>query len=172
MSLEDIVKYAYELVGTKNIIIGFIAALIALIEVTPIKINPWTFIKKIFIKGLTMLGDNINQGINTKIDKMDTDIDFLKNEMSKMNNKIEFVENKDDERDAVNTRNRILSFGDDLMHGILHSKDSYEQILFDISHYNAYCDQHQDFKNHITEYHAKLIEDRYTTHLENNDFLQ
>ena len=172
MTIEEIVKYLYDLVGARNMIIGVSAFLISAIELAPIKINPWTFIKKLVLKGLTIVGDNINQGLVTKIDKMDQDIDFLKNEIKKINNKIEFVENKDDERDAVNTRNRILAFGDDLMHGILHSKDSYEQVLFDITHYNDYCDLHQDFKNHITEHHAKLIQDRYMTHLENNDFLQ
>lgn len=172
MSLEEIFKYIYDLIGTRNIVISGGLILIYFIEITPIKINPWTFIKKILTKGLTIIGDIINQNINTKIDKMNNDFDYLKTEMKKMNDKIEFVENKDDERDAVNTRNRILAFGDDLMHGILHSKDSYDQVLFDIVHYNSYCDEHQDFKNHITEHHAKLIEDRYMEHLENNDFLQ
>ena len=116
-------------------------------------------------KQISDLINTLNETINIKVNKMENDI-------TKLQWKLEDLKNTEDERDAINCRNRILAFGDDLMHGILHSKDSYDQILQDIRHYNDYCAAHPDFKNHITAHHAKLIECRYMSHLEHNDFLQ
>ena len=172
MSIEELIEYCQDLVGSRNMIVGGVLLILSGIEFTPIKINPLTYIKKLLTKLLNSFGDLINHNVINKIDKMDTEMTSLKDELNKLYSKIECVESKDDERDAINTRNRILLFGDDLMHGILHSEDSYEQALSDIQKYNDYCSSHPDFKNHITTHHAKLIEDRYVAHLENNDCLQ
>lgn len=146
--------------------------IVSFIEIAPVKINPWTILKTFIRKLLTAFGDIINYSVIIKIDQVEGDVTKLRSELTKLESKIHSIEIKDDERDAILTRNRILAFGDDLMHGILHSKDSYDQTLMDIESYDIYCKEHPEFKNHITVHHAKLIETRYMEHLENNDFLQ
>ena len=114
----------------------------------------------------------LNSPVIERMDKMDNKMSEFDTKLVNLDKKIDSLENKEDEKDAIDARNRIIMFGDDLMHGVLHSQASYEQVLLDIAFYDDYCDAHPDFKNNITVYHAELIKNRYMSHLENNDFLQ
>ena len=136
---------------------GFLVAM-TLIEITPIKINPWSWIA-------TLIGKAINKDLFDKISNLETKIDSLET-------KIEQVEEGSVMRDIINSRNRILQFGDDLCHGLNYSKEHFEQILLDITNYNNYCSTHKEFKNHVTEHTTKVITRIYEKNLENDTFLK
>lgn len=151
---------------------GVVVILMTLLEISPIKINPWRFIwsciSRVFKKGIELLNSpTIEQmkAINSKLDSMSE-------QHASLVEKVNLLEYKETQKDAVYARNRILAFGDDLMHGVLHSQPSYDQVMMDITSYNEYCRAHPEFKNNITSTHATLIQKRYMTHLDNNDFLQ
>ena len=84
---------------------------------------------------------------------------------------IKKLDDKGDEREAVNKRVRILHFEDELQEGKSHSKDSFDQVLSDISGYNAYCDRHPEFKNEQTAATVEHIRQVYRERLEKHDFL-
>lgn len=84
---------------------------------------------------------------------------------------IKKLDAKGDEREAVNKRVRILRFEDELQEGRSHSKDSFDQVLSDISGYNAYCDKHPEFKNEQTVATVEHIKQVYRERLEKHDFL-
>ena len=84
---------------------------------------------------------------------------------------IKKLDDKGDEREAVNKRVRILRFEDELQEGRNHSKDSFDQVLSDISGYNAYCDKHPEFKNEQTVATVEHIKQVYRERLEKHDVL-
>ena len=121
-----------------------------LIQIAPIKINPWTWI-----------GKKVGKAINGEVLEKEKEID------KKVENHIA----RDEREHIEDVRVRILRFADEVQLGMNHGKSHYDQILIDIQHYNDYCNNHPDFENNITIHAAKLIEDSYDIHLRNNDFL-
>lgn len=86
--------------------------------------------------------------------------------------KVEKVAESVEETRAIAARVRILSFGDELLEGRLHSKDTYDQTLLDIDNYEKYCKNHENFKNNVTEETVALIKEKYRIRLRKNDFIR
>lgn len=128
-----------------------IIIILSLIEVSKIKINPWSWIGGIIGKLL---------GIKAVSDKVDA------------------LEKKVDENQATTIRVRILTFEDEIQAGKDHSKDSWDQVMDDIQRYEQYTNSHPEFKNnitvasteHIMHTYSELLEKRaWTTNLINKD---
>lgn len=83
---------------------------------------------------------------------------------------IQNIRNENDERYAISGRIRILRFEDELQEGKRHSKDSFDQVMSDISSYNKYCNEHPGFKNDQTVATVKHITDVYTERLSKRDW--
>lgn len=83
---------------------------------------------------------------------------------------IQELKAKLDERTAVGCRIRILKFMDEIIEGWEHSKDSYNQIMQDITNYHKYCEEHPQFLNHQTDATIERIRKDYEHRLEMNDF--
>jgi len=112
-----------------------------------------------FIQFLLQRKDNkedCSKKILDMIQKLDEKIDKLDGELS--------------ERGAIACRVRILKFMDEILEGWNHSRDSYTQVLQDITNYSNYCDTHPLFLNHQTEATIEYIKNDYQEHLEKNDF--
>lgn len=139
-----------------------IIALMSLIQISPLKIDPWSWI-----------GKQIGRAINKEVlDKQDA---FQKEsqEYRKSNDlQIKTISQKFDRRAAEDARNRILRFGDEIKNKqVRHSEEYYNQILADITDYNKYCKEHPNFPNERTIATTKIIKEAYAEHLKNNDFL-
>lgn len=128
---------------------GFLL-LMTIIQITPIKINPWSWIAK-------RLGRAINGEVLEKVNKIDETVKEFKDE--------------DAEQWASLSRTHILRFGDELLHGVAHSKEHFDQILVDISKYESYCKEHPDYLNNIANATIKQIKNTYQKCLEDNSFL-
>lgn len=100
--------------------------------------------------------DDCSKKILDMIQKLDEKIDKLDGELS--------------ERGAIACRVRILKFMDEILEGWNHSRDSYTQVLQDITNYTNYCNTHPLFLNHQTEATIEYINNDYQEHLEKNDF--
>ena len=116
-----------------------IIIILSLIEVSKIKINPWSWVGGIIGKLL---------GIKAVSDKVDA------------------LEKKVDENQATTIRVRILRFEDEIQAGIHHSKDSWDQVMDDIQRYEEYTNTHPNFKNNITVATATHIKHKYAELLE------
>lgn len=86
-----------------------------------------------------------------------------------LSKKIDAVDKKGDERAAVNSRVRILRFADEI-HGNAKSKDSWDQVMSDITEYEQYCISHPDFKNEQTKATVSILRQEYERRLAHNDF--
>lgn len=77
----------------------------------------------------------------------------------------------DDERDANQTRTRILRFNDELLEGRRHSKESFDVTLGDIDHYGSYCETHPGYKNSVTISATENIQRVYAECMKDHNFL-
>lgn len=83
---------------------------------------------------------------------------------------IQKIDNKLDQKTTIGCRIRILKFMDEIIEGWEHSKDSYNQIMRDITDYLQYCDEHPQFLNHQTDATIEHIKKDYEQRLATNDF--
>ena len=140
MSLQEIINIIQQNPNTVPIII---VILMSILEISKIKINPWS-----------MLGHLIGRflGLNFISDKIDA------------------LEKKVDENQATTIRVRILRFEDDLQAQKKCSKDSWNQVMDDIRRYKEYVDTHPEFMNEITTASINHIRKSYSEHLEKADW--
>lgn len=131
--------------------------IMSLIEISPVKINPWKTIARWF-------GRAINGDILDEINKMKSQIQDIDTRTNNMQDEAR-------ERDAVSCRTRILRFGDELLHDIHHSKEHFDQILMDINEYEIYCDTHPNFKNNQAVMTIKHIKAVYTECMKDRNFI-
>ena len=139
--------------AVKQIVIsggGLLLALMTIIQIAPIKINPWSWIAQ-------KIGKAINGEVLAKVDALSKDLDTLRNE--------------NEERNATLCRTHILRFGDEILHGVPHSKEHYLQILIDVDTYEKYCNTHPDYKNNVAVETIKHIKKMYQKCLEEDSFL-
>lgn len=118
---------------------AFVIIFLSAVEIAPIKISPWSWIGGLIGKHL---------GIKAVSDKVDA------------------LEKKVDENQATTMRVRILRFENELQENRIHSKDSWDQVMDDISRYELYTEGHPEFKNNITVASIKHIKNKYEDLLE------
>lgn len=129
---------------------GGLAVLMTLVQISPIKLNPWSWIGR-------MIGRAINGEVLEKVDALSEDV---------KKNKAD-----DDEQWASLSRTHILRFGDELLHGVAHSKEHFDQVMRDISKYEEYCDEHPNYRNGVACATIQQIKKTYQKCLDENDFL-
>ena len=94
-------------------------------------------------------------------DKKHDRIDEVLKAVQDVNRKVDRLEEKVDERDAVLARTHILRFRDELYNDQKHTSEYFEQTLDDISTYNMYCKEHPGFQNGRTVAAAEFIREEY-----------
>ena len=120
--------------------------IMSLVEISPIKINPWSWIGKV-----------LNKDILHKLEKVEKDVAEVKREVG--------------ESTAVTSRYRILRFDDEILHDVKHSKEHFDQILLDIDVYEKFCEEHPDFKNNLAVMAIGHIKEIYSKCSRENSFL-
>lgn len=129
---------------------GILLVVLTLIQIAPVKINPWGWLAK-------KIGKAINGEVIEKVGKLETDINALRGEAA--------------EKAARDCRVRILRFGDEILHNEKHSKEHFDQILQDITDYDLYCEAHPNFKNNMTAMTTSHIKETYEKCMDNHSFL-
>lgn len=129
---------------------GLLIVLLTLIQIAPIKINPWSAIAK-------TLGRAINKEMMDKLESLDKEMKQLRDATAL--------------ESALNCRVRIIHFGDETLHGQKHTKEHFDQILRDIDKYEHYCNTHPEFENNVTVLTSARIKEIYRKRLADGDFL-
>ena len=119
-------------VGLGNIVvIGVILA--SFIQISPIKVDPWTsFFKWI---GKLMNGDLMDE------------IKSIKAELNDLRQKAENAEKQRDRDRAEDARRDILIFDDELRRGVEHSEELFNQTFESINLYKKFCSKNPDYEN-------------------------
>lgn len=137
-------------------IIGILLGGSFVVQITPIKINPWSWI-------LNHIGKMLNQGTNKKIDELSSKVNQIESNVDNLKT--------DRGRDKVlDARRRILRFSDECSRGLGHSQEYFNDILEDVSSYQKYCEENPKFKNEKAVFSIKIIEEDYENRLKNHDF--
>lgn len=133
-----------------TILLAVVLILMSIIQIAPIKINPWTkfakWIGRIFTGDIADKVDNIEEKLDQHI-------------------------RESDERDLRQRRESILDFASAIAADKRrYSKEQYEQMLHECDDYLMYCER-KKFKNAVAEESIGLIRDRYSERLAENSFL-
>ena len=127
-----------------------------LVQITPIKINPWTWLAR-----------TIGRAINGDVLK---EMAVLKDGQKETQRKLDSHIALDDERNADDHRTLILQFNRELLRNVPHTLEDFIEILTVIDKYNAYCDDHKDYPNSRAVHAIANIERVYDKRLEKHDF--
>ena len=128
MNLQDIVQFLKG-VGLGNLIV-MVGLLLSLIQIAPIKIDPWSRLFK-------WMGKIINGSVMEELKD-------IKKDLANVHAELDNVKEREEEREADSTRYRILRFDDELRQHIDHSEEHFTQILADVDKYKKYCDAHKN----------------------------
>lgn len=140
---------------TSGVIIIFLS--LAVIQISPLKINPWGYMHRTVVKFL-------NGEVLDRISELDKKVAQIQDEVSEN-------ETKRERSEAVAARIRILRFNDELLHNQRHTKAMFDQTLLDIDHYNEYCEKDTHFRNGVTMLAAENIREVYRKCTEEHKFL-
>lgn len=119
-----------------------------IIQVTPLKINPWDFL-------LGWIGERFNSGINKKVDQLEKKIDqHIENSKSK---------------DLKQLRQYIISFVDEGVNGKRHTKESFQNAIRACDAYEKFIHDN-NIENGVIISSMSAIRLKYEQHLVNADF--
>ena len=137
---------------------GSLLVLMTLVQIAPIKINPWSFIAK-------TIGKAINADVMAEMKE-------IKANQAKTQEKLESHIRVDDDRNADGHRQRILQFNTELLRDIPHTREDFIEILAEIDFYEKYCEEHKDYKNSRAVHAIANISRVYDDRLKKHDFLK
>lgn len=126
-----------------------IIAISIFIQITPIKINPWSALFKWIGKTITNDACGKIDGLITKIDKIENDV-------------------KTNEKDRI--RWEILDFANSCRNNRRHTRDEFQHIVALNDKYKRLLKETGD-TNGVFEVEYNYIQDIYAERLEKNDFL-
>lgn len=150
MSIQEILAA----LGIKGVVswgVGILLVLSMLVEVSKIKINPWSALAK-------WLGRAINSDVTA--------------ELAAIKKKLDEHVTMDDRRNADGHRTRILHFNNELLREIDHTKEEFIEVLAEIDAYEHYCEEHPEYPNNRAVLAIENIRGVYKDRLKKHDFLQ
>ena len=124
--------------------------LLTVIQVTPIKLNPWD-------KILTWLGNHMNADIVKRVDVIEGKLD-------------EHIRDSASER-IRKTRADILVFGNECMRGTPHTKEQFDFVLSECDQYEGHMES-TNTPNGVAKATIKEIRRLYAKNLRDNTFLK
>ena len=128
-----------------------------IIEITPIKINPWTKILKSISKIVTKDACGKFDGLIIKMDKLENKFDKMEREQ---------IEN---EKDRI--RWEVLDFANSCRNGRKHTRDEFQHIVALNTKYKGLLKQTDD-ENGVFEDEYNYIHDIYDELKKDNNFLR
>ena len=129
---------------------GLVVLALTVIQVAPVKINPWSAIAKA-----------IGRAINAEV------LAELERTRIKLDDHIR----TDDERAADMHRARILRFNQELIRQIPHTREEFIEVLTEIDSYQQFCREHPDYPNSRAVHAIANIGRVYDERLQKHDFL-
>lgn len=128
-----------------------------IIQIAPIKINPWT-------KLIKWIGNCLNSDLGKKITELEGKIEELEDKVIDMDRDIS-------EERVKQKRWAILDFTNSCRQGHSHTREEWDHCIDELSWYEQYCEDH-DIPNGVIEQSSAWLNERYQKHLENDDFIK
>ena len=147
-----------------GILAAAVVALLSLIQVSKIEINPWTWLARKF-------GNAINHDISLQIKAVDKRIDDVEASIKDIRQAQADDRAATEENKAITSRVRILRFNEELLRNEKHSKEMFDQTLTDVTNYTHYCKEHPEFENDRAVLAIQNIRRCYQKCQEEHDFI-
>ena len=144
--------------------LGVALGLPTLIQLSPIKINPWTALWKLVRKLFEAVGKIFNAAVLAELAE-------VKAAQERTEMRLDQHIKTEEECKIDACRANILRFNNELLRGIPHTKEEFHEVLVDIDKYEAYCRDHLDYKNGRAVHAIANIGRVYDDRLEKHDFL-
>lgn len=143
---------------------GVLILLLTVIELVPIKINPWS-----------KLAENIGKAFNKpaldKITSVEQQLKKTNEKLAETNKKLDGHMANDELQKAEDARAAALRFNNELLRGIPHTREEFFEVLQKIDVYEDYCDKHKDYENNRAVHAIANINRVYDERLAKHDFL-
>lgn len=136
---------------------GGLIVLLTLLEVSKIKINPWSALAK-----------TIGRAINGDVLKTLSEVQSTQAQTRKM---LDDHIRQDADRAADLHRARILQFNTELLRNIPHTREDFIDILAEIDAYREHCRLNPDYPNSRATHAIANIDRVYDDRLKKQDFL-
>lgn len=143
---------------------GIILILISFIKIPKIEINIWQVIGKALSKGLT-------SNLIEELQSIKNDIGLVDRKVNSLGEKLDGHIEKYEEDLILANRQHILRFNDEIIQGVKHTQEHFDEILSEIDKYEDYCTDHPRFPNNKCVLACRNIKSVYVERLERNDFL-
>ena len=120
-----------------------------------------------------LIGGGLFAFIQFLINRHDNKNDRLKavtEAVNKLSARIDDLDGKIDQTNAITARVRILRFADEMQENKRHSKDSWDQCMSDITDYEDYCNDHPKFRNNQTSATIEYLTTQYKERLDKHDW--
>lgn len=141
MNLTDIIQIVHD----NNFIQSALILAVCFIKIPKIELNLWGII-----------GKSLNKDIAKKVNEIDSSMKILQSNF---------------EINVANScRQRILRFNDEILEGVSHTKEFYDEVLVDIDKYEKYCKAHPEYPNNKAILSIENIKHTYKESLEKNEF--
>ena len=135
-----------------------------LLQISPLKINPWSWLGKALKWLWRAFCRSLNADVLNKLSTMERD-------QKETKDKLESHIKLDDEREADKVRASILHFNNELLRSIPHTKEEFVEMLSKIDWYKDFCETHKDYKNSRSVHAIANIERVYDERMKKHDFL-
>ena len=136
---------------------GLLVILFSIIKVPSLQINIWGWIA-------SKIGNALNRSMLDQVKNLDDKITKVD---KNLNNHIYAEE----QNKALERRRRVLRFNDELLAGVSHTKEHFDEILSDIDIYEKYCKDHPEYPNNKAIMAIEHVKSTYQERLDKNDFL-
>lgn len=152
--MEDLIK----IIGCNyRFIIGFITFIGIFVEISPIQINPISWLFK-------WLGNNINKDIKEELKQTKSLIDNMQIQLGKM-------QEQQDRLEINDMRSQILDFSNSAMNGRKHTQEEFDHILTVYGEYEKLI-KVRNLTNGKVDLAVAYIRDLYAKCLRENSFLK
>lgn len=143
---------------------GILFLVMTLVQIAPIKVNPWSWLAKLGGKVVSSIGKSLNAEVTKELVE-------VKGKLSELEEHNDQQDRERAEDKALDARRRILQFADEIRRKVRHSEEHFNNVFEDIDFYKAYCKSHTDFENDKARISIKIIEETYEKCSRENDFL-
>lgn len=136
---------------------------ITLIEIVPIKINPWRWL-------LSWIGKVVNAEDRKNIEKINDKIDKMQENQVRIENNFAEMKHEIEEDKAKEKRWHILDFVNSCRHGRTHTREEWNHVISELADYETFTER-KGIKNGVIEEDAKYLRKLFQENNEKNNFL-
>lgn len=143
-----------------------------LVQISPIKLDPWSELGK-FVKWLLgCIGRAANSAVLAKLEEVTHAQQEAQKKLETLEARLDKHILTDARRDADKHRMEILQFNNTLLRNRKHTKEEFIEILTNIDEYERYCEKDENYPNNRAVLAIENIREVYKERLKKHDFLE